>query len=141
VEANVELELVAPELRAHPDVLKTRWKIYAEADQWEAALLIATTLVQAVPDDPDGWIGRSFALHEMKRTAEARDYLLQVIDKFPKISVMRYNLACYECQLGSLEKARDWLGKAFKVGDAKAIRRIALDDRDLEPLWKEIENS
>jgi tetratricopeptide (TPR) repeat protein len=106
-----------------------------------AGLDIATALVQAAPDDPDGWIGRSFALHEMKRTEEARDYLQRVVDKFPKISVIRYNLACYECQLGSLEKARDWLAKAFKVGDTKAIKRMALDDRDLEPLWKEIGNS
>jgi tetratricopeptide (TPR) repeat protein len=140
VEADEELKHIAPELHAHPDVLRTRWKVYADGEKWEPALDIATALVQAAPDDPDGWIGRSFALHEMKRTAEARDYLLQVVDKFPKISVMRYNLACYECQLGSLEKARDWLAKAFKVGNAKAIKRMALEDQDLKPLWKEIEN-
>lgn len=139
VEANQELEQLTPALHAHPDVMKTRWKVHAAAEKWEAALDIAAALVQAEPEDPDGWIGQSFALHEMKRTAEARDYLLRVIDKFPKISVMRYNLACYECQLGSSEKAKDWLKKAFKVGDAKAIKRMALDDRDLEPLWNEIE--
>jgi tetratricopeptide (TPR) repeat protein len=140
VEANEELERVTPELRTHPDVLKIRWKVYAEAEKWLAALDIATALVQAAPDDPDGWIGRSFSLHELKRTAEARDYLLPAVDKFPKISVMRYNLACYECQLGSLQKAKDWLSKAFELGDAKAIKQMALDDRDLEPLWKEIGN-
>jgi tetratricopeptide (TPR) repeat protein len=140
VEADEELKRITAELHAHPDVLRTRWKVYAEAEKWEAALEIATALAQAAPDDPDGWIGRSFALHEMKRTAEARDSLLQVVDKFPKISVIRYNLACYECRLGALEKARDWLAKAFKVGHAKAIKRMALDDRDLEPLWKEIGN-
>jgi tetratricopeptide (TPR) repeat protein len=138
IEANEELEGVTPELRAHPDVLKVGWKIYAEAEKWGAALYIANALAEAAPDDPDGWIGRSFCLHEMKRTAEARDNLLRVVHKFPEISVMRYNLACYECQLGAVENAKNWLAKAFELGDAKAIKQIALDDRDLESLWKEI---
>ena len=33
--------------------------------------------------DPLGWVHRSYALHELKRTAEARDNLLRVVDKFP----------------------------------------------------------
>ncbi len=31
VEANVELEKIAPQFRAHPEVLKVRWQIYAAA--------------------------------------------------------------------------------------------------------------
>ena len=33
---------------------------------------------QLDPDDPIGWFNRSYALHELKRTAEARDNLLRV---------------------------------------------------------------
>jgi hypothetical protein len=51
---------------------------------------------------------------------------------------MRYNLACYECQLGRLEQAKQWLEKAFLLGDARKMKRAALDDPDLEALWKEI---
>jgi hypothetical protein len=50
---------------------------------------------------------------------------------------MRYNLACYECQLGRLELAKEWLEKAFKLGDAKKMKLAALDDPDLEPLWRD----
>ena len=138
VEANAELEKLAPQLRALPDVLKLRWLIYVGAKDWGAALDIAAALIQLEPEDPVGWANRSYALHELKRTAEARDNLLRVVDKFPVSATMRYNLACYECQLGNLERAKQWLEKAFAIGDARKMKLAALDDPDLEPLWREL---
>jgi predicted Zn-dependent protease len=138
IEADAELDNVAANLRTHPDVLKVRWEIYAAAKKWEAALDIAAALIQLDPESPLGWVHRSYAFHELKRTTEARDNLLRVVDKFSEDPIMRYNLACYECQLGRLEQAKNWLRKAFEVGDSKQIKLMALDDRDLEPLWKEI---
>jgi len=138
IEAIEELENIAPQLRAHPEALKVRWEIYAAAKKWEAALDIAAAIVQLDPEDPRGWVHRSYALHELKRTAEARENLLRVVEKFPISATMRYNLACYECQLGRLERAKEWLEKAFALGDAKGMKLAALDDPDLQPLWKEI---
>jgi hypothetical protein len=63
---------------------------------------------------------------------------LRVVDKFPKDATMRYNLACYESQLGRLTLAKPWLEKAFALGDARKMKLAALDDPDLQPLWKEI---
>ena len=108
-EADADLDKITPQFRAHPDVLKLRWQIYAAAKKWETALDIAAALIQLDPEDPVGWVNRSYALHELKRTAEARDNLLRVVDKWPTIALMRYNLACYECQLGNLERAKEWL--------------------------------
>jgi len=141
VEAAKELEDLAPGLANHPAVLKVRWGIYAAAKQWDEALETAAALTQLEPDEPHGWVHRSYALHELKHTAEARDNLLRVLDKFPIRATMRYNLACYECQLGRFEQAKLWLEKAFALGDAKAMKEAALEDKDLEPLWKEIGNS
>jgi tetratricopeptide (TPR) repeat protein len=141
IEADAELDNITASLRAHPDVLRVRWEVYAAAKKWEAALDIAAALIQLDPDGPLGWVNRSYALHELKRTAEARDNLLRVVDKFPISATMRYNLACYECQLGRLEQAKEWLEKAFKLGDARAMKLAALDDPDLEPLWREIGNT
>ena len=138
IEADAELDNIAANLRAHPDVLNVRWEIYAAAKKWEAALDIAAALIQLDPESPLGWVNRSYALHELKRTAEARDNLLRVVDKFPDTATMRYNMACYECQLGRLEQAKQWLGKAFALGDAEELKLAALDDRDLEPLWRQI---
>ena len=138
VEANRELQNIAPLLRAHPHVLEMRWQICAVAKDWDAALAIASSLVRLMPENPFGWIHRSFALHELKRTAEARDNLMPVLDKFPSQAILRYNLACYECQLGRLQQAKDWLQKALAIGDPKEIKRMALEDPDLEPLWNDI---
>jgi tetratricopeptide (TPR) repeat protein len=135
VEANEELEQITPQLRSHPAVLEVRWQVYAAARKWEAALDIATALITLDPEDALGWVHRSYALHELKRTAEARDNLLGVVMNFPTSPTMRYNLACYECQLGRLEQAKEWLEQAFKLGDSKKMKLAALDDPDLEPLW------
>src|SRR5215467_6815169 len=116
-EAKLELEKVAPEWRNHPDVLKARWLVWANDKQWEEALAAAAELVRSEPDEPIGWVHQSYALHELKRTTEARDQLLRVIDKFSTNATMRYNLACYECQLGNLDQARAWLEKAYGAGD------------------------
>lgn len=137
LEANTELENITAENRAHPAVLEVRWQIYAKEQKWDAALDIASALIQLVPEHPLGWVHRSFSLHEMKRTEEARDNLLRVVDKFPKDPIMRYNLACYECQLGRLEQAKNWLKRAFEVGDSEKIKLMALEDTDLEALWRE----
>lgn len=69
LEANQELEKIAPQMRAHPQVLEVRWQIYAAARKWEPALDIASALITLVPDSPIGWVHRSFCLHELKRTA------------------------------------------------------------------------
>jgi len=129
VEANAELEMIAPELRAHPEVLEVRWHLLATARKWEACVEIATAIAELVPEQPHGWIHRSFALHELKRTAEARDNLLPVLDQFPDDALMRYNLACYECQLGNLGEAKRWLETAFKLGGKAQIKLMAIGDR------------
>jgi hypothetical protein len=43
-------------------------------------------------------------------------------------------LTCYCAQLGQLDAAQEYLGKSYDLGDAKQIRRMALDDDDLKPL-------
>ena len=66
--ANDELEAITPEMRAHPAVLRMRVRIYLEAKKWKLVLAVAETLAAQSPDDLDGWIHRSFALHELQRT-------------------------------------------------------------------------
>jgi predicted Zn-dependent protease len=137
-EANEELEKIAPELRAHPAVLEVRWEICAKAKEWDAALEIASALVQVVPAHPLGWLHRSSALHELKRTQEAVYNLQRVVDRFTGDAIIRYNLACYECQLGNLHEAMFWFQAACEIGDGNELKLMALEDPDLEPLWKDI---
>jgi predicted Zn-dependent protease len=138
VEAQAELNQITPRFRGHPAVLEVRWRLYARNKQWDLALRIASALVRTVPEHPLGWIHRSFCLHEMARTAEARDNLLRVVNRFRVSATVRYNLARYECRLGRIDQARQWLKSALLLGNARKMKRAALDDPDLQPLWKEL---
>jgi tetratricopeptide (TPR) repeat protein len=138
LEANAELENVTAAFRSHPAVLELRWHIYAKAKKWDACVDVASAVVKMAPDLVNGWIHRSFALHALKRTQEASDLLLAAADRFPKAWLVRYNLACYACQLGNNEEAWDWLEEAFDLGECNQVKIMALDDPDLEQFWAEI---
>jgi tetratricopeptide (TPR) repeat protein len=137
-EANEELEKITPDFRAHPDVLAIRLGIYAKAKKWEQCVDIGNALVKAIPNRSFGWLQRSFALHELKRTQEAAELLIPAAVLFPKEWLIRYNLACYACQLGKRKEAWEWLEFAFDLSDSKAVKLMALNDPDLETLWTEI---
>jgi tetratricopeptide (TPR) repeat protein len=134
LEANDELERITPQLRAHPDVLEVRWHIYAHAKKWDACVDIASAIVKLAPESSFGWIQRSFALHELKRTQEAFDQLLPVTEMFPKVWTIPYNLACYCAQLGRLDESQAWFKNAM-ASDEHTVKGVALDDPDLKPLW------
>jgi tetratricopeptide (TPR) repeat protein len=136
-EADEELEKIAPALRAHPDVLEIRWAIHAKAGKWEQCVDIGNDLINADAENSSGWIHRSFALHELKRTQEAADLLVPAAALFPEEWLIRYNLACYACQLGDREEAWKWLKMALSLGDAKQVKLMALNDPDLKPLRTE----
>lgn len=134
LEANKELENIAPELRGHPDVLDLRWRIYAKEQKWAACVDIGFALVQLAPERSDSWIHRSFALHAANRTQEALDNLLPVANKFPDEWRVPYNLSCYCSILRRFDEAQEWFKKAMLVDD-KSVQRAGIDDPDLQPLW------
>ncbi len=131
-EAKGEWEKIDRNYRHHPDVLEVSWQIHAVGKDWAAALQVAVALLHSVPESPAGWICQSYSLHEMKRTQEARKRLLPVVEKFPGEGTIPYNLACYACQLGQFDEARDWLTRAVKL--KTKFKQMALHDPDLRPL-------
>ena len=130
-----ELEFVDRAMRFHPDVLAVRCEIYTVRQQWPEVVSVASKLVELNPDRPSGWVRRSFALHELKLTQEAFDFLLPAAKKFPDISTIPYNLACYCAQLGGLEEARHWLQQSCEIGNAEMLKMAARCDPDLSPLF------
>jgi predicted Zn-dependent protease len=133
-EARAELANIPTELQSHPDVLHVRWAIHAAAKEWESAAEIAGAFRKARPDSPFGFVHLAYALHEMKRTQEAQNVLLPVVDKFRDEFIIRYNLACYACQLGDGEGAWHWLEKSMALNNPDEVKQMALNDPDLEPL-------
>jgi hypothetical protein len=79
-------------------------------------------------------------LHELKRTQEAFDQLLLVADRFSQVWTIPYNLACYCAQLGRLDQCEEWFRKAMAI-DEHTVKRQAIDDPDLKPLWDSLSNT
>lgn len=137
-EAGNELARVSLEHLDHPDVLELRWAVCAEGRSWAAAAEVAGRLVAIAPDRVSGWVHRAYA--ERRRRGgglpKAEALLRPALERFPKDSLIPYNLACYAAQLGRLDDAWSLLQRAMSVEkDPQDIRRRALADSDLEPLW------
>ncbi len=141
VEAGEEIAKISPAFITHPDVLEVRWAVCASGKSWEAALLVAEILVDKAPERDSGWIHRAYAARRVKDGGlqKAWEALRPAFEKFPKTSMIPYNLACYAAQFGRLEEAWQWLHKAMAAaGDTQQIKRMALADADLQPLWERI---
>lgn len=139
-EAKTELALIPAARQQHPDVLEVRWVICAEEKNWEASLQIARQLLHIAPDRSSGWLHQAYALRRVRDggVKQAWTALLPAFDRFPKEPTISYNLSCYACQMKQLEAARVWLKRAAVIGGKEKIKRMALGDQDLEPLWEEI---
>jgi hypothetical protein len=65
LEANEELEKIAPALRAHPEVLLVRVELYFKAGKWDMAAEIDRALIQIKPLEPQFRIWRAYATRRM----------------------------------------------------------------------------
>jgi uncharacterized protein HemY len=139
-EAEVELAKIAPAHQRHPDVLEVRWVLLAHERRWDDALTLARELLSAAPERSSGWLHQAYALRRATGGGlqEAWGALLPAATKFPHQPLICFNLACYACQLGRHDEAVGWLKRALQIGDRDEIIRMALLDRDLEPMRAEI---
>lgn len=133
-EARQELKAVTPANLHHPAVLEVWWDILAVEKEWESALSMARQIIIQAPSLPSGWINQSFTLHELRRTREALECLLPVVESFPTVGTIPYNLACYACQLNEKDESLRWLKKAVSIDGRDQIKAMALHDPDLQPL-------
>jgi Flp pilus assembly protein TadD len=129
-----ELRKLASANFVHPDVLEIRWRLHASRGQWDSALDVARLVTTVAPERPSGWIHQSYCLHELKRTPEAWQLLLPVVERFPEEGTIAYNLACYACQMGDFVAAKTWLQRALKLRGKLNLKAMALDDPDLAPM-------
>jgi Flp pilus assembly protein TadD len=139
-DADTEIEKIVPSLRAHPDVLEVRWQISAAKKDWAMCLDLANELQTAAPDRASSWINRAYSLRRVEGGGlqAAQECLLRALPLFSHEAVIPFNLACYACQLGDLSAARAWLKKASSLASEAVIKKMALQDPDLEALWAEL---
>lgn len=145
-DALAEFHRLSPTASNHPDarqleriLLTAHWETLASLKQWPEALDIASRLLSLDREQATGWINRSYALHELQRTQEAHETLLEALPLFPNLGIIPYNLACYACQMGRIDEARGWLRQAIQHEGREVILRRAHDDRDLLPLQGQLD--
>jgi len=138
-EAREELKRVSTAAGNLPEVIEVRWQICALEQDWTSALALARELIRRAPQQPGGWLNQSYSLHEMKRTQEAWDFLRPLVKRFPKNCTVAYNLACYACQLGDLQEAKEWFHRALDLRGKEEIKKMGLHDADLLPLREYIQ--
>ncbi len=137
-EASAELARVRPELRGHPAVLQAQWAVLAAEGKWELAVDVARKLCRVQPDAAGVWVNLTYALHKSGQTSVAQRVLQFLVEEFPQDYSIRYYLARYACHQGELGEAGAWLGEAIKLARNGEIEQRALNDPELEPLWRAI---
>ena len=71
-------------------------------------------------------------LHEMDRTLEAVELLLDGPDSLQDEPIYHYNLGCYKAAIGALEDARKSLRRSFNLDER--LVDVARKDPDLKLL-------
>jgi len=136
LEANAELDEIDPFNRAAPEVLALRIAIYRGLEKWELMQEIAKRLADFQPDDIQWTVSFAFATRRANSIQAAKEVLLKAETKFPKEAVIKYNLACYFCQTGDIQNAKNYLKEVFNIDSN--WRMAALEDEDLKPLWESL---
>lgn len=131
-DALAELETLPAEALKQPAAIEMRLAILMQAKRWADALRTSETLCKLDPSRNSAFIHAAFCLHELGRTADARDTLLNGPATLHGEATFHYNLACYECALGQIGLARAHLEKSFTLD--RKFREFAKTDPDLKAL-------
>ena len=100
---------------------------------------IAKRLKEFQPDNVQWTISLAYATRRAYSIDVAMEILIDAEAKFPREAAIPYNLACYYCQLGEMEKAKRYLKEAFEID--LNWRKAALDDGDLRPFWDSLQTT
>jgi tetratricopeptide (TPR) repeat protein len=138
-EANAELEEIDPLCRHLPEVLVTHVMIYHALEKWELMAAIATKLVEWDPNQPGFFVDLAYATRRAESLEKAHAVLTRAEIRHPKDGLIQFNLACYEAQMGKLDRAQAHLERAIEID--KKFQLMALEDPDLKPLWESVKSS
>ncbi len=136
VEAEAELVQLRHESMAHPDVLEAWFQALVGQKRHAEGLVIARRQIEHDDGDHRGHLNLGNSLFWLGETEAACEAVGSVLGRFPKVSALPYNLACYCVRLGKIDEARGWLDKSFAMGRRENIVAYALTDPDLSALWE-----
>jgi Flp pilus assembly protein TadD len=126
-------QLIEPEDKTRTEVLRARIALYITAKKWDMATAVARHLVKVEPQNEVGWINLAYSVRRSQGIQQAEAILLRAQAIHPKVAVIAFNLACYASVTGHMEEAKERLRNAIELDND--VRKLALDDEDLRPLW------
>jgi predicted Zn-dependent protease len=139
-EAHAELDALPESVQVRPEFLECRMFLLMQQERWEDALALSSQLRKLAPGENAGYLQGAYCLHEMGRTEEARELLLNAPDQIRREALYFYNLGCYQAVLGNLDHARDLLAQSFQMDES--LKKTAYEDEDLNELrdWLKSDN-
>jgi len=132
-DSQAELEKVAPDALGRPESLAVRLALYQETKSWAAMQVVAKKLVELDPTAPHWAIAWAYATRRAESIEQAKVILTDALDRHRTEPLIHYNLACYDCQMGKIPSAKQFIATALRL--APGMRPMALSDEDLKPLW------
>lgn len=128
-QAKIELSMMPDELPWGKQKRAMLVEIFQHQESWKEMCEVAHGLRMEFPDDAEWWIADAYATRRYRSIEQARKILLEGLVHHYGDPMIRYNLACYACKLGSLGECIDFLKEAAKR-DAK-YKLMAMEDEDL----------
>ncbi|MBV9107337.1 MAG: hypothetical protein JO313_15075 [Verrucomicrobia bacterium] len=135
-DALAQIDQLDSEHQDRLEILQIRVDILLRKKHWEDALRLSLRFCAINPSQPHGYVHAAFCLHELGRTSEAKQTLLEGPATLLDEPVYYYNLACYETVLGNLEQAKAYLRASLRLD--KSFREMAKKDPDLKPIRDEL---
>src|SRR5712692_3483148 len=129
-ESIAELNAIDRDFQNRPEVLQLRLHHLMRRKSWCRALVISRKLCRVAPQCSAGFLHAGFCLHELGKTAEAKQLLLKGPAALLKEPIYYYNMGCYDALLGNVRDAQMHLQTSFQM-DA-SFREIAKRDPDLK---------
>jgi lipopolysaccharide biosynthesis regulator YciM len=129
-EALIELAMLPDDDQWGKKKRAMRLEIFQQQKKWQEMAEVAHGLRMEFPEDVQWWIADAFATRRSQSIEQAREILLEGLVCHYEDATIRFNLACYACQLGSLGECMDFLKEAVKRDERFKV--MAMEDEDLK---------
>jgi Flp pilus assembly protein TadD len=133
-EAAAEFAEIDASLHDRSEVLKIAVCVFHEQENWRRTQGAAAELCRREPGDAAWWITLAYATRRADSIEQAEAILLAAEKLHPREATIAFNLGCYACQRGDLQKAQEYLTAA--IGLNEEFRAAAETDPDLAALRK-----
>jgi len=113
-------------------------EIFMVRKDWLEMKKNAHSLKMEFPTDVEWWIADAYATRRCEGIEKAREILLDGLVHHYENAMIRFNLACYACKLGSHGECLDFLKEAVKRD--QRYKLMAMEDEDLEDVREALQN-